>query len=319
LGPASLDLVEPNPAGISDLEALYGEYRDQLLAPTLHRQEFEKFDSPGGYDVVICENWLGSLPSELALVRKLASLTAPGGVMVMTIVPYSGFFPNVLRRLMALRLMDQAAPFAERTRLMVETFGPHLATIANMTRSHEHWVQDCVLNPHYLNVALSLDTVLGTVGDQMEALGSSPRFVGEWRWFKGLVGDQRAFNDEFQRGYLENIHNFVDYRRLFAPRTAEQNAGIERICRDLHREALVWEKAQVETGAADGARLGALLAELTPQLGEIDGTLADATGEFADLWRAKAPAASDVRDMRHFSSLFGRETIYLSLTRRHAD
>ncbi len=319
LAPASLDLVEPNPAGMRDLKALYDEYQDQVVRPTLHHLEFEAFDSPGDYDIVLCENWLGSLPSELALVGKLADLTAPGGVMVMTIVPYSGFFPNVLRRIMALRLLDPSASFAERTRLMVDMFGLHLASIANMTRSYEHWVQDCVLNPHYLNVALPLDTVLGVVGDRMEALGSSPRFVGEWRWFKGLTGEGRDFNGAFQRGYLENIHNFIDYRRLYAPRTAEENAPIERICRDLHREALAWEAAWTKTGAADGAPIATLLEELAPRLAEIDPELRAAVAEFAALWRAPAPSLDAVRDMRHFSGLFGRETIYLSLTRRQPD
>ena len=316
--PASLDLVEPNPKGVEEIEALYREHEGRLIKPRLHTVEFEKFEPSQTYDVVLCENWLGSLPRELALVRKLGDLVAPGGALVLTIVPYSGFFPNVLRRLLALRILDARSSFAEQTAMMIEAFGPHLATIASMTRSHQHWVQDCVLNPHYLNVALSLDTVLHEVGGGMEALGSSPRFATEWRWFKGLAGADREFNDSFYRAYVANLHNFIDYRRLFPAHTAEENFAIEDGSRALHQAAVVWERQAVQGNAPapqSDDDIAMAVRALSAELRRIEPAWSQALDEVEAMWLRPTITARDIAAMTAFAPLFGRETVYVSFTK----
>src|SRR5207244_6082467 len=97
--PASLDLVEPNPVGRRDIEAAYANLDRPCTKPTLHGVRFETFDPLGTFDIVVCENWLGALPGEVALIRRLAGLVAPGGVLVLTMVPPSGFFANIMRKL----------------------------------------------------------------------------------------------------------------------------------------------------------------------------------------------------------------------------
>lgn len=317
--PRSLDLVEPNPRALKEITALYRDHEGRAAAPRLHAVEFEAFNPGRSFDVVLCENWLGSLPNELALIRKLVSLVAPGGTLVLTIVPYSGFFPNVLRRLLALRALRPELSFAERTSLMVEAFGPHLATITNMTRSHEHWVQDCVINPHYLNVALSLVTLLAEIGEEMEVLGTSPRFTTEWRWFKGLVGQERQFNAAFCRSYRENIHNFIDYRRLYEPRAATENDAIEEHCRKLHEAALAWERRSVQdrtTAIDETDGILASIRSLASELDRIDPSWGRALAEVGELWVKPNIGPHDIGNMRDFAPLFGRETIYVSLTKR---
>ena len=165
--PASFDLVEPNPAGLEAIEKNYAGLELAHTAPALHAKTFQAFEAGRQYDIVLCENWLGALPGELDLVAKLASLVAPGGALVLTMVPLSGFFPNIMRKLLALRLIDRSKSFDEQTRALIDVFGPHLATMPAMTRSHRDWVHDCMLNPHYLNVALPLDTILETIGGEI--------------------------------------------------------------------------------------------------------------------------------------------------------
>jgi SAM-dependent methyltransferase len=316
-GPAALDLVEPNPAGLRDLRANYQAFARAHTAPRLHAVRFEAFETQDKYDVVLCENWLGSLPNELALMQKLGSLVAPGGVLVLTVVPLSGFFPNVMRRLLALRIMDPAAGFEDNTARAVEAFGSHLVTIKDMTRSHRDWVHDCMLNPHYLNVALSFETVFDTLGPEMEALATFPRFTTDWRWFKSLTGANRRFSDEVRRAYRENLHTLIDYRNVWPPLPAEANASLADAFAAVHRAALIWQKLHESgadsTQAADeiAAKLdiiGAGLAEIDPQLGR-------AIGELRSIWLQPRLDAASLRDMQEFKYLFGRETVYLSLTR----
>ena len=89
----------------------------------------------------------------------------------MTLTPLIGLLPNMMRKLLALRLVSRDAPFAEKVACLTEVFGPHLQTIQNMTRSHRDWVMDVLLNPHYLNIILPLDAVIGEIGSRAEVLG----------------------------------------------------------------------------------------------------------------------------------------------------
>jgi SAM-dependent methyltransferase len=314
--PASLDLVEPNPAGLSEIRSNYQSFARPHTAPKLHAVRLEAFETETRYDVVLCENWLGSLPSELALMRKLASLVAPGGVLVLTVVPLSGFFPNVMRRLLALRIIDPAASFEQNTARAVEAFGSHLATIKDMTRNQRDWVHDCMLNPHYLNVALSFETVFETVGPMMEALATFPRFTPDWRWFKSLVGTRRGFSEAVLNAYRENLHTLVDYRKVWPPRPAESNASVDDAFSSLHRSALTWQNATTDAEKAQASReiadqlsvIGSSLAEVDPQLGR-------AVAEVRSIWLQPQLNAAILRDMHEFKVLFGRETVCLSLTR----
>lgn len=317
--PASYDLVEPNSAGLKDIEATYKAFDQPHTAPRIHPVQFEDFDPSARFDIVLCENWLGCLPHEVRLIGKLASLVAPGGALVLTMVPPSGFFANIVRKLFALRIDDPQASFEDRTARLVEVFGPHLATIKNMTRSHRDWVHDCMLNPHYLHVALPLETVLDAVGSELEVLATLPRFTLDWRWFKGLTGEGRDFNGHTLAAYRSNAHNFIDYRRVFAP-AADDNQKLSDAFSRFHVTALDWQKAFLAGSDLNdaSARISAIINEIASALHHIDRDLAEAVEEAGTVWAAPHLRPEQVRDMSKFAALFGRETVYISLTRpRH--
>jgi hypothetical protein len=187
-----------------------------------------------------------------------------------------------------------------------------------MTRSHRDWVHDCLINPHYLNVALPLESVLNAVGPEMEALGTFPRAASDWRWFKGLTGPERKFNEVLGRGLREESHNFLDYRKLWPKRPAEKNAALEAACTALHSAALAWQSAFDSQDAHLSERTGEisrLLSVISSQVDEIDRELAEAMTELRSVWNAPTITSAMVSDMKAFGALFGRETIYLSLTR----
>jgi len=317
--PAALTLLEPNPAARHDIEAAYAALRQPHTQPVLVAQTLEAFCPERQFDIVICENWLGALPHELELLRKLATLVAPGGAMVITFVPLSGFFPNVMRKLLALRVGYPFGDFSKATAEFAQIFGTHLATLAHMTRSHRDWVQDCILNPHYLNVALPLDAVLDTLGDRMEVLGTFPRFTDDWRWFKGLTGAVRQFNQRLVDAARANLHNFVDYRKIFPARDPATNAPLDAAFAAVHTLALSWQAARA---AGDEARLRIVAGQIGQRIDEIriairpiDPDIAAAIEELHQTWSRPHLAPSDIRNMPRFGGLFGRETLYLSLTR----
>lgn len=317
--PRTLHLVEPNPAGLAAISATYAGLTVEHTRPLISDSRLEEFDPGRSYDVVICENWLGALPSEQALIGKLASLVSPGGCLVLTVVPLSGFFPNVMRKLLALRIAPPTIDFETRTSLLVRAFGPHLATMPAMTRSHRDWVHDCMINPHYLNVALPLETALAAVGPGMEILQTFPRFAPDWRWFKGLVGSNRRFNEVVLEAQEANIHNFIDHRRVLPARPAGTDAGLDRAFVEAHKVALAWQAAFLAGDAAAVAQAGQDIERLVAQIGGalslVDPESAAALAEFAQVWRREPVDVETVAGMGPFAGLFGRETVYVSMTR----
>jgi len=320
--PTSYDLVEPNLAGVRDIRAAYESLQRPHTEPQLHTVQFEQFEPGTTYDVVLCENWLGSVPREIAMIRKLASLVAPGGVLILTFVPLCGFFPNIMRKLLALRIVDRSLSFEEQTAQLVDVFSPHLSSIAAMTRDHRDWVHDTMLNPHYLTIALPLETVIEAVGDNMEALATFPRFTPDWRWFKSLTGEKRRFNAHTLNAYRENLHNFADYRNVWSPRPASANARLDEAIQAIHKMALTWQAAADVGDDSSLPRLieniGRLLPSISAEFVKISPELGAAIEELKVVWQHRRIDASMVRDMRAFGALFGRETVYASFTRRRA-
>ena len=318
--PETLDLVEPNPASLDAIESVYASLTVRHTRPRVHGMRLEEFDPVSGFDVVLCENWLGGLPNEIALIGKLAGLVAPGGVLVLTIVPFSGFFPNVMRKLLGLRVVGAGLDFEAKTQLLLEAFAPHLSTIAHMTRSHRDWVQDCLLNPHYLNVALPLEAALDAAGAGMEALATFPRFGADWRWFKALTGLERRFNENLLQAFRRNTHNFLDYRRVWPERTAEANASLDAACQELHKAAIAWHAAFQEAAGGTlrdrATDISRLLESMSGELADIDPGLSEAMSDLRGVWNASEVTTRMIAKMEAFGALFGRETVYLSLTRR---
>jgi len=317
--PAAYELVEPNPTGLGDIEAAYAALDAPHTAPTLRPVLFEDYEAAAPFDIVLCENWLGSLPNELYLIRKLAGLVASGGVLVVTAVPLAGFFPNVMRKLLALRLTEAGADFETTTARLLAAFSPHLSTIAGMTRSHRDWVHDCLINPHYLHVALPFDTLLSTVGADMAVLASCPRFTTDWRWFKAMTGDARDYNGRFLAAAAANIPSFLDYRREF-PALAEEAAGpLSALFATGYQQALAWQAAHLAEAREDreAARvgLGETLESLGQALAFLDPGYRSAYEELRALWDETEITPEAVAGLRRFGGLFGRETVYVSLTR----
>jgi len=321
--PASLTLVEPNPTGREQIESLYATLSHPHVKPEIVPKMLQDFNPSHRYDIVICENWLGARADEVELIKKLASLVALGGILVITAVPISGFFPNIMRRLLALRIAPEDMEFEKRTSVLVEAFGPHLDTIEHMTRSHRDWVHDCMMNPHYLNVGLPFETINEAIGSSMEVMSTYPRFTNDWRWFKSLSREVRKFNDQLVAAQSGNLCNFLDYRREFPINKLDSDGSIINTINAIHRSALDWENAYNNKENDKATKLSgsitSMLDEIKTSIEPADAEIAQAIAELKDIWQTESLTSKDISDMRHFSHIFGRETVYMSLVKGATD
>lgn len=321
LRPRHFTLVEPNPVAVRDIKALYAEPAFAFWRPELFEGKFEDFRPALPYDVAVCENWLGQGTQERGLLRKLATLVSPGGLLAVTCVSPLGILPNVLRRLLAVRLGCWERSFEDATRLLEQAFDTHLATLAAMTRRATDWIQDNLLNPHYFNIFLTVPMVLDDLGHAMSVVGSSPAFATDWRWFKALYGPERDFNGHFLTEYLCNAHNFLDYRRVLRRGDVTHNLTLEAAAAGLIAAAAHLDetaRSGVPIAAADRERIRTHLREVMAALEPYECDLVQPLREFEQLYDQAELTPCQVCGMSAFAGLFGRETIYVSLE-KHGD
>lgn len=318
LQPRSLTLLEPNPRGIADIQALYGNQKIPHTAPTLIEKKLEDFQPDRQWDVVLCENWLGASAHERGLLRKLGGFVAKDGMLVVTAVSPIGFAPNMIRRALAAKLSKPGLSFEARTQLLVSAFSSHLATIDAMTRSAEDWVHDNMMNPAYFDLCLTVPMIVEELGAAFEIAGSNPVFAQDWRWFKSLYGDARQFNAHFLREYCAVCHNFFDYRQILPSSGGDTNQAVENAAHNLINLVREFENTRDSSTAVKGEAglLDGLLKFVTAAAGILPAPALAAINEAITLLSQPVVSAEQVAGMKGFAGLFGRETLYVSLNKK---
>ena len=317
LMPESLTLVEPNPTGIREIGALYRDTPVPHVSPELIETTLQAYVPTHAFDIVICENWLGNAPAERQLLRKLAGFLDEQGAMVVTTVTPTGFLPNLIRRALAVRYCDPHLPFEERTEHLVQMFEPHLRTMSAMTRSAVDWVHDNMMNPAYFNLCLTIPAVLQEVGDIVTAVGTNPSFAVDWRWFKALHGAGRGFNQHMVEQYDAALHNFLDFQLEFDQPDVQLNKLLESASVEFLEATRAYENSVLANKAnqTDIANLADVLGRIVDLLEPFPEQIKAGIQDGMKLLVAGDGDPVKVAHAGHFSRLFGRETVYLSLIR----
>jgi hypothetical protein len=81
-----------------------------------------------------------------------------------------------------------------------------------MSRRPEDWVLDSIINP-WLGDFFSLQDALEVAADGYALLGTSPRILQDWRWFKDPSAlDENTTLTSAVSSYRRNIHSLLDAR-----------------------------------------------------------------------------------------------------------
>jgi ubiquinone/menaquinone biosynthesis C-methylase UbiE len=316
LMPRNLTLLEPNATGVAEIRSLYETQTIQHTKPVIHEIRLEDYVTESKFDIVICENWLGSSAHERRLLRKLATFVADDGIMVVTAISPVGLLPNMIRRALAAQMWNTGMSFETRTTQLVAAFAPHLATMKSMTRNAIDWVHDNMMNPAYFDLCLTIPMVLRELGASFQVLGTSPSFAQDWRWFKSLHGSNRSFNEHFLQQYAAQSHNFLDYRDELGHDSGIDNDSLERPAMEFIATVREFETCvQQELAGRDEAQ-----AAIVEALEHIAVTLKSfpernlfGLREAIDFLSQRNVNPAAIGNMPHFKGLFGRETLYVSL------
>jgi hypothetical protein len=317
--PNQYTLVEPNPTAIGHIKDVYKEFRHKHTRPKLIPQMLEDYNSKKQFDIVVCENWLGRKKYERRLFKKLLSLTKPSGIVITTVISPIGILPNMIRRAMSVRLIKNVDTFEEKEKVLITAFSSHLRTIDAMTRPAIDWIQDNMINPGYLDICVTIPDIFKDVGRDFDILGSYPRFSQDWRWFKSVYGRDTKFNKSFEDEYYKWCHGFLSYEMVVKEGSVKKNQSLESYCirfinqvkeldspniTDQNEKKLIKEMISTLRMICKIAK-GIYPSEIYNQL--LEGCLLFANNDLNP---------KNIKICRKFISLFGRETLYVSLLRK---
>ena len=309
LSPARYVLIEPNPAGVASIRELLRSHEIDELAIDIVQQPVAEFRPGNRFEVVFCEGLLAGVPEPESLLRQLVALTDTGGVLVVTSEDYISKLPETLRRLFAWMILGDESSLERQVERLIPVFSPHLKTLKAMSRRHDDWIIDNLLNPASVGRELSMARTIETVSSECTFYSSSPAICKDWRWYKSIDRSNAEYNERAIVEYWENAHNFLDYRQLLPIRNSQKNRSLYRLCREI----------RFATGEYEGTRSPKTLDLLQDKLDEVvdnvKGTSSETTSglqEACDLLKRSPVDADAIAASEHFGPFFGRGQQYLS-------
>jgi SAM-dependent methyltransferase len=314
LEPSRYVLVEANPRGVDDIRLLFSQY------PTLGERvevvsgSADDYRSSVPFDFVFCEGVLAlaGVPDAARLLLTVAEHTAPGGVLVITCIDAVSDFAETLRRFVAQLLIDPVNDLADHVQRLLPAFTPHLSTLTSMSRRHDDWVIDNLLNPASIGPLLTIPDAIAALDGAFDVFGASPKFLTDWRWYKDITGTG-GFNERAIDQYWADVHNLLDYRHQSPARDPLENRALHEACVSVRTAVQTYERDR-DRGAA--AVVCAKLEPIVASVRAFSPITGDAIEEVKDLLARPAFDAEAVASCRRFGPWFGRGQQYLSFSRR---
>mgnify|MGYP000031653985 FL=1 len=313
--PARYDLLEPNKTAQNGIRELYSTINLDLTEPHLIEQKLEDFSPDIEYDIVICEAWLGVSNHEREMMKRLGELVSQGGILITTIASPLGSVSNGIRRVLSWGITRNIDNIDKKTKILLEAYSTHLDTINDMSRVHEDWAQDTLINPGFLTMCPQPDMFIDDIGSKFDVYESFPKFNNDWRWYKSLYGVNKKYNEKFLSSYHRNIHNFFDYRNYHAQISKKLGAEIESESFNFISQIA---KKEDSNNAVIDDRIIKSVQKIGLLMSDIDDCWINLFEEVVSLMKGKIITENDISKMKFFKKLFGRELIYVSAIKSNA-
>jgi dTDP-4-dehydrorhamnose reductase/predicted O-methyltransferase YrrM len=210
---AQLTLVEPNEQVWPRLKSLFQQFQLEHQINELNTQTIDDFTTSNKYDLVIAEGFLYTLPNRDKLLKKLARLLTPGGLVVISFNDRFGCLLEVTKQAVLWRLCQLADVEDVQSKESLE-FARHLYQDAfaelSSSRTFEMWWKDTLVNPFVTSRLLwsypELFSLIEEAG--CEFYSCSPRWVSydHFQWYKRVSSPA-----EHRDALLENWRRALPY------------------------------------------------------------------------------------------------------------
>lgn len=268
--------------------------------------DIDKYADDAQYDLVICEGVLPLQRDPKGMASHVLRFVRPGGVAIMTCFDSCSGFSEVCRRYIARQVAGNLTYSSELVARLTEFFAPDLGQLPGMSRRPEDWVIDTLINP-WVGEFFSLRDALEVSRGRAAFLGSSPRFLQDWRWYKDPTNLDHDGNLDLIDAWLDrHAYMFLDTRI-----TQSQSADAE------HRAALpalttrVAERIKGHIAGEEEYSMSEFGADVSRVAEQVRGISADTFSSLEGL--ARWSASGRPEDLAPFRSLWGRAQQFISL------
>lgn len=308
---ASVHFVEPNPQAQRGLEKLMEEKTISKKRWRLFKQKIEDFTPFQKYDLVFAEGFLPGIYNRKAIIKKITQLVNVGGIVVVTCMDDLSFFLELLKRILAIRLMYIKTPktFEEKLKLLSRAFSSHLKTLKHATRTVKDWIVDTFLCPSIYADLFSIEECLKDFGNNFMLYGSSPSIFTDYSWYKDLSYTHR-------KSIIEQFHS---KRHMFmlngmkeSLRDPKDNQELASMAFDLRK---LCEKFEKEQNHAILKKIIKTLKNIRLHTSQIDERISEAIEECICLLRDLDLNALKISSCK-IKHLFGKGVQYVSLVKQ---
>jgi hypothetical protein len=260
------------------------------------------------YDLVVCEGVLSMQMKPREMATRILSFIRPGGAAILTCSDSVSTFSEIARRYLASSIFGELEYSEELTRQLVDFFTPDFAHLPGMSRRTDDWVLDSIINP-WLGDFFSLQDALEVASEGYALLGTSPRFLQDWRWFKDPAAlDENTTLTAAVSNYRRNVHSLLDARFAGQARLDDEaNFSLidvtSRIATRVRGQISGKDPYESEEFGGDVVRMIETTEGLNPQTVQSLQGLVN--------WSL----SRDISDLAQFRSLWGRGQQYISLVR----
>lgn len=308
---ANVVFVEPNPTAQAELRLLLVQHGILNERWELFPVRIEEMAAKGrGYDIVIAEGFLSGINNASEVINKIAELVNPGGVAVVTCVDAISFFFEIVKRIIANRLIQQTDNFEEQVGILSRAFSSHLKNLEYASRPVEDWVIDLFLNPAGYGELFSIIDCIKVFGNDFELMGSSPSMFTNYSWYKNVDFD---FSNSIVEQFNRKRHSLLLWDMEASERSAELNERLFRVCEAVRNLA----------GEFESQRSPSIIQDIIEQLNEViiitndlDNRIAVAINEAITLLKEDNLNAEKVANAAEFAAAFGRGQQYVSMVRK---
>ncbi|MDA9890948.1 class I SAM-dependent methyltransferase, partial [Actinomycetota bacterium] len=310
LAPRSYKFVDGSDAVLTNLKERFPSTTSNTVVPQImfSASNILDYQDDALYDLVICE---GVLPMQLnprEMATHVLSFVRPGGAAIFTCFDSVSAFSEITRRYLASSIFEDLEYSEGLIHQLVNFFEPDFTHLPGMSRRPEDWVLDSIINP-WLGNFFSLQDALEVANDGHSLLGTSPRFLQDWRWFKDPAAlDENTTLTSAVSSYRMNIHSLLDARFTGQTRLVDEaNSSLIEVTSHIATRVRGHISGNVpyesKEFGGDVMHMIKSIEDLHPQ------TLCSLQG-LVD-WSV----SRDPSDLEQFRSLWGRGQQYISLGR----
>lgn len=312
LAPKIFHLVDANPQSLNSLrQALNEEDIGNTVDYKIFDSLFLEFESDIAYTLVVAEGCIPHQEFPAKVITHMSKYVANGGVLLFTTIDAISYLSETLRRLVYdVLFVGQprgTLSIEECLPQLLERLSPHLDHLRSMTRRHDDWIIDNVIQPLEYTSLFSIRDAIETLNKSFVFMSSSPAFFINYQWYKD-VGSHRERNAQAINAYYESCINLVDYRSVFPKTDRDFGAELARRCDET------WKSMKLFS-SGEQSKVDHLLQQiyLVSDLLEVKAPkTVSAIREALDWISRGAPASPG---LKHFPAWWGRGQQYVSLSK----